>query len=60
MSKSSMEALGGKYKNRPHQEYGEMIDMIESGMQDYEIAEELGVTSKYVFDLKSKIYNDMI
>lgn len=60
MNKSSKKALSGKYKNKPYEEYGELIDMIESGMEDYEIAEELGITSKYVTDLKSKIYNDMI
>ena len=60
MNKSSKKALTGKYKNKQHQEYGEMIDMIESGMEDYEIADELGITSNYVSDVKKQIYNDMI
>lgn len=60
MNKSSKKALTGKYKNKLHQEYGEMIDMIESGMEDYEIAAELGIKSSYVSDVKKQIYNDMV
>ena len=60
MNKSSKKAFSEKYKNRPSQEYGELIDMIESGMEDYEIADELGMTSNYISDIKRQIYNDMI
>jgi DNA-binding NarL/FixJ family response regulator len=61
MNKSNKKTLTGKNeKNKLHQEYGEMIDMIESGMEDYEIADELGVSSGYVSDVKNKIYNDMV
>lgn len=60
MNKSSKKTLIGKYKNKQHQEYGEMIDMIESGMEDYEIADELGIASNYVSDVKKQIYNDMV
>jgi DNA-binding NarL/FixJ family response regulator len=58
MNKSSKKAL--KHKNRQYQEFGELIDMIESGMEDYEIADELGVTPKYVSELKKQVYEDMI
>lgn len=60
MNKSSKKALSGKYKNKSYQEYGELIDMIESGMEDYEIADEFGMTPKYVSDLKRQIYDDMV
>lgn len=61
MNKSNKKALIGKNgKNKLHQEYSEMIDMIESGMEDYEIAAELGVASSYVSDVKKQIYNDMV
>ncbi len=60
MNKSSKKAFNGNYKNKPYQEYGELIDMIESGMEDYEIAAELGITPNYVSDIKRQIYNDMI
>jgi predicted transcriptional regulator len=43
-----------------YQEYNELIDMIEFGMEDYEIASELGITSSYVSDVKNQIYDDMI
>jgi DNA-binding NarL/FixJ family response regulator len=60
MNKSSKKALNVKHKNRQYQEFGELIDMIESGMEDYEIADELGVTPKYVSELKKQVYEDMI
>jgi DNA-binding NarL/FixJ family response regulator len=60
MNKSSKKALSGKYKNRPYQEYGELIDMIDSGMEDYEIADELGITPKHVSDIKKQIFDDMV
>jgi DNA-binding NarL/FixJ family response regulator len=60
MNKSSKKILTEKHKNMHTQEYGELFDMIESGMEDYEIAAELGITSNYVSDIKNKIYNDMI
>lgn len=60
MNKSSKKALNGKHKNKLQQEYAEMIDMIESGMEDYEIADELGVTSSHVSDIKNQIYTDMV
>lgn len=60
MNKSSKKLLSKKHKNRMHQEYGELIDMIESGMEDYEIAEEIGVASNYVSDIKKQIFNDMV
>lgn len=60
MNKSSKKALSEKYKSKPYQEYGELFDMIESGMEDYEIADELGITPKYVSDIKRQIYNDMV
>jgi DNA-binding NarL/FixJ family response regulator len=60
MYKSSRKASAGKYKNKLNQEYGELIDMIESGMEDYEIADELGIEQKYVSDIKSQIYDDMV
>lgn len=60
MNKSSKKALTEKHRNKLHQEYGELIDMIESGMEDYEIAAEIGITSNYVSDIKRQILNDMI
>lgn len=60
MNKSSKKALTGKHKSKLHQNYGEMIDMIESGMEDYEIADELGIASNYVSDIKNQIFNDMV
>jgi DNA-binding NarL/FixJ family response regulator len=60
MNKSSKKALAGEHTNVHSQEYGEMIDMIESGMEDYEIAAELGITSNHVSDITKEIYNDMI
>jgi len=60
MNKSPKNALSGKCRNRLYQEYGDLIDMIESGMEDYEIADELGITPKYVSDLKRQIYDDMV
>ena len=60
MNKSSKKVLSEKHKSKQQQEYNELIDMIESGMEDYEIAEELGTTSNYVSDIKKQIYNDMI
>jgi DNA-binding NarL/FixJ family response regulator len=60
MNKSSDKLLSERYKSKHNQEYNELIDMIESGMEDYEIAEEIGSTSNYVSDIKKQIYNDMI
>lgn len=60
MNKSSKKVLSEKHKNKRHQEYNELIDMIESGMEDYEIAEEIGLTSNYVSDVKKQIFNDMV
>ncbi len=60
MDKSSKNAFSRKLNNRPYQDYGELIDMIESGMEDYEIADELGMTSNYVSNIKQQIYDDMI
>ena len=60
MNKSAIKALSEKHKNKQHQEYNELIDMIESGMEDYEIAEEIGITSNYVSDIKKQIFNDMV
>ena len=34
--------------------------MIESGMEDYEIATELGIASAIVSEVKNQIYNDDI
>ena len=60
MNKSSKKLMAVKHKNRLDQEYGELIDMIESGMEDYEIAEELGISPSYVSEIKKQIYNDMV
>lgn len=60
MNKSSKRIESEKYKSKQQQEYDELIDMIESGMEDYEIAEEMGLTSNYVSDIKKQIFNDMI
>ena len=60
MNKSSKKILAIKHKNQMYQEYNELIDMIESGMEDYEIASELGITASYVSDVKNQIYDDMI
>lgn len=60
MNKSSKKSLPEKHKNKQRQEYNEFIDMIESGMEDYEIAEELGLAPNYVSDIKRNMYNDMI
>lgn len=60
MNKSSRKTLPEKHKNKQQQEYNELIDMIESGMEDYEIAEELGIAPHYVSDIKRKLDNDMI
>ena len=34
--------------------------MVESGMEDYEIAAELGVDEYFVSEVKRELYNDMI
>lgn len=60
MNKSLKKMLAEKHKNNLHQEYGELIDMIESGMEDYEIAAEIGITANYVSDIKKQILNDMV
>lgn len=60
MNKSSKKVLAEKHKNKLNQEYDELIDMIESGMEDYEIAAEIGVTPNYVSDIKRQIFNDII
>ena len=43
-----------------YQEYNELIDLIESGMEDFEIATELGIASGIVSEVKNQIYNDDI
>jgi DNA-binding NarL/FixJ family response regulator len=58
MIKSSKKILTAKHKHRIFQEYNELIDMIESGMEDYEIASELGIDSGIVSEVKNQIYND--
>ncbi len=58
MNKSSKKILAIKHKNRMYQEYNELIDMIESGMEDYEIASELGIASNFVSEVKNQIYDD--
>lgn len=60
MNKSSKKVLTTKHKHKMYQEYNELIDMIESGMEDYEIASELGITSNCVSDVMNQIHNDMI
>lgn len=60
MNKSSKKILATKHKHKMYQEYNEFIDMIESGMEDYEIASELGITSNCVSDVINQIQNDMI
>ncbi len=60
MNKSSKKILANKHKNRMYQEYNELIDMIESGMEDIEIATELGIASGIVSEVKNQIYNDDI
>jgi len=60
MNKSSKKILANKHKNRMYQEYNELIDMIESGMEDFEIATELGIASGIVSEVKNQIYNDDI
>ncbi len=60
MNKSSKKLLTEKHKNRMHQEYSELIDMIESGMEDFEIAEEIGLAPKHVSEIKKQIFNDMV
>ncbi|MDD3704730.1 MAG: hypothetical protein PHC45_01505 [Clostridiaceae bacterium] len=58
MNKSSKRILPGKHKNRMYQEYNELIDMIESGMEDYEIASAFGIASDFISEVKNQIYND--
>lgn len=60
MKRSSERKLTDNFKNRQHQDYNELFEMIESGMEDYEIAEEIGATSNYVSKIKKQILNDMI
>lgn len=60
MNKSSKRLLTEKHKNRIHQEYAELIDMIESNMEDYEIADEIGITQNHVSEIKKQIINDMV
>ena len=60
MNKSFRKISTIKHKNQMYQEYNELIDMIESGMEDYEIASEMGIESSYVTDVKNQIYDDMV
>lgn len=60
MNKSSKKVLAGKHKNHMFDEYEELMDMIESGMEDYEIASELGVDEDFVSEIKKDIYGDMV
>ncbi|MGE5630353.1 MAG: hypothetical protein ACM3TR_04555 [Caulobacteraceae bacterium] len=60
MNKSSKKMLDGKHKSRVFDEYNELVDMIESGMEDYEIAAELGVSANYVTEVKKDFYNDYV
>lgn len=60
MNKSSKKNLSVKHKYQIYQEYNELIDMIESGMEDYEIASELGIKPDYVSDVMNQIHDDMI
>lgn len=60
MNKSSKKIMTEKHRKKLEEEYSELIDMIESGMEDYEIANELGIEVKHVSDLKRKIYKDMV
>ncbi|MFZ5351395.1 MAG: hypothetical protein ACOZCL_01585 [Bacillota bacterium] len=39
-------------------EIDNLTDMLESGMEDYEIAEELGISEIELKKLKLDIYND--
>lgn len=39
-------------------EYNELVDMIESGMADQEIASELGLNEGFISRVKREIYND--
>lgn len=60
MNKSSKKVFPVKHKSKQQQEYNELIDMMESGMEDYEIAEELGLTPNYVSELKRHMLYDII
>lgn len=60
MNKSSKKILTDKHKNQMFDEYEELMDMIESGMEDYEIAAELGVEEHFVSEMKKELYNDMV
>jgi DNA-binding NarL/FixJ family response regulator len=60
MNKSSKKLAAGKHKNQMFDEYEELLDMVESGMEDYEIAAELGVDEYFVSEVKRELYNDMI
>ncbi|MGE5676561.1 MAG: hypothetical protein ACM3ZR_00715 [Pseudomonadota bacterium] len=60
MKRSSGKKFPDNFKGRQHQDYNELFEMIESGMEDYEIAQEIGASSNYVSDIKKRILNDMI
>lgn len=59
MNKSSRKVLTGKHKNHMFDEYEELMDMIEAGMEDYEIASELGMDQDFISDVKKELYSDM-
>jgi len=60
MNKSSKRLLSAKHKYQMFDEYEEPMDMIESGMEDYEIAAELGVDEDFINEIKRDLYEDMI
>ena len=45
-------------KGYERSDYNELVDMIESGMEDYEIASELGLNQGFISRVKRELYND--
>lgn len=60
MDKPSKSIARKSAKQSGDKDYYEFVDMLESGMSDSEIAEEMGVAEDYVSKLKRETYGDYI
>jgi transcriptional regulator len=58
MSNNNIKLKGKSYITPRISDFNEISDMFESGMEDYEIANELGMAKAEVSKLEREIYTD--
>ena len=60
MKKSNKKNMPSKGMAYESYEYEELLEMMESGMDDREIAAEMGISESYLAKVKNEVYKDMI